>query len=127
MNITKSRRNNILFIIVIALLIISQTRQAIQVLLHKGIALISPTAINQNQQIVLEHYDWKLIDENGVVFNFEEKKGKVVLVNFWVTWCPPCIAGMPSMQELYNDYNDKIEFVFVSNESSKIILYIRKH
>ncbi len=121
MNMSKSRRNNLIFLIVIVLLIIPQTRQPIQVLLHKGIALISPVSINKNKQTVLEHYDWKLIDENSVPFNFKNTKGKVVFVNFWATWCPPCKAEMPSIQELYNDYNDKIEFVFVSDESSEII------
>ena len=121
MRITKSRRNNILFLLIMTLLIIPQTRQSIQILLHKGLALISPTTININKQIVLENYDWNLIDGNGVAFNFEQTKGKVVLVNFWATWCPPCIAEMPSLKELHNDYSDKIEFVFVSNESSKTI------
>ena len=45
----------------------------------------------------------------------------MVLVNFWATWCPPCIAEMPSMQLLYEDYKDKIEFVFVSNEEFSVI------
>ena len=121
MSITKSRRNNIIFIIVIGLLIIPKTRQPIQVLLHKGLALIIPMTINQNEQFSLESYNWKLKDKNGDIFNFEETKGKVVLVSFWATWCPPCIAEMPSMHKLFNDYNDKIEFVFVSNESSKVI------
>lgn len=121
MPVSKSQKKNILFLIVIAVLIIPQTRQPIQVFLHKGLALISPSVTNQNKQVTLENYNWKLKDINGKVFNFEETKGKVVLINFWATWCPPCIAEMPSMQSLYDDYGNKIEFVFVSNESKTVI------
>lgn len=100
---------------------IPQTRKPIQVFIQKGLALISPSVVNTNKQSIITDYNWKLKDENGVVFNFEETKGKVVLINFWATWCPPCIAEMPSLQKLYDDYNDKVEFIFISNESFKTI------
>ncbi|MEP4781473.1 MAG: TlpA disulfide reductase family protein [Algibacter sp.] len=89
--------------------------------MNKGLALISPSVVAKENQNKLNSYNWKLRDYNGSIFNFETVKGKVVLINFWATWCPPCIAEMPSMQSLYNDYSDKIEFVFVSNESSQTI------
>lgn len=121
MKITKSKRNNIIFLIVFAVLLIPQTRKPIQVFLQKGLALISPPVINENKQSSITDYNWKLKDESGTILNFEDTKEKVVLVNFWATWCPPCIAEMPSLQKLYNDYNNKIEFVFVSDESFKTI------
>ena len=121
MKINTSKRNNIIFLIVIAVFLIPQTRKPIQVLLHKGLALISPSVINNEETSVYVDYNWKLKEENGTVLNFETIKGKVVLVNFWATWCPPCIAEMPSIQKLYDDYKDKITFVFVSNENWSII------
>lgn len=46
---------------------------------------------------------------------FESKKGKVVLVNFWATWCKPCVAEFPELLKLYTNYKDKgFELVFLS-------------
>ena len=128
MKISKPRIKNIIFLIVLGLLLIPQTRQPIQVLLHKGLAFFSPSTINESKQVAVNNYNWKLKDENGAVLNFDKLKGKVILVNFWATWCPPCVAEMPSMQKLYNDYNDKVVFVFVSNEAhSKINQFLSKN
>ena len=47
-------------------------------------------------------------------------KGKVVVVDFWATWCGPCVAEMPNMKKLYAEYHDKgVEFVGVSLDSPK--------
>ena len=43
------------------------------------------------------------------------KKGNVVLVNFWATWCKPCIAEFPELVKIYNEYSDKgVEIIFIS-------------
>lgn len=116
MKLSKSQISNLIFLIVIAILVIPQTRKPIQVFLNKGMALISPSIEKNDKQKTLKNYNWKLKDEEGNVYDFEDTKGKVVFVNFWATWCPPCIAEMPSIQKLYDDYNDKIEFLLVTND-----------
>ena len=60
-------------------------------------------------------YNFVLIDQEGNRKSFTDFKDKVVFVNFWATWCPPCIAEMPDINGLYQEANsDDIEFVLIS-------------
>jgi len=128
MKFTKSHRNNIIFLIVITLLIIPQTRQPIQIFIHKGLALFSPSVFNKDESKVLANYNWTLKNLNNNTINLNEYKGEVVFVNLWATWCPPCIAEMPSIQELYNDYKNDIKFLIVSEENTETIKrFLKKH
>ncbi len=51
--------------------------------------------------------DFTLTDMNGQQVSLSQFRGKVVILNFWATWCPPCREEMPSMEQLYRDYKDK--------------------
>lgn len=118
------KSSTLLFAVVITLIMIPQTRQPIQVFLQKGIAMIvKPSLIDVSERLKLSSYDWKLQDISKNTFDFTELEGKVVVINFWATWCPPCIAEMPSLDKLHQKYasNDAIVFLFVSNEETNII------
>jgi len=117
----------IIFIIIIALAIIPQTRQQIQIALHTVFAKWSPDVEKDDNLKQIINYNWQLENLEGNSFNLDQAKGKVTLVNIWATWCPPCIAEMPSLQLLYNDYNDKIEFVLVADEAQEVIeVFLKK-
>ena len=67
-------------------------------------------------------YNWKLNGLNTDDINFDEFKGKVVFLNFWATWCPPCVAELPSIQVFYSKYKDKVAFVFITDENAEDVL-----
>lgn len=116
---TKLSLSNILFGVFIVLMIIPQSRQFIQIQLQKGMSLFSPTIKDEEEQNQLQTYQWKLHDINGDIYDFSSAKNKVVFINFWATWCPPCIAEMSDLDKLYKVYNDKVEFLFVTNDNNK--------
>ncbi len=51
--------------------------------------------------------DFTLTDMQGKQVSLAQFRGKVVLINFWATWCPPCREEMPSMEELHRKLKDK--------------------
>lgn len=51
--------------------------------------------------------DFALKDVDGRVHTISQYRGKVVLINFWATWCPPCLKEMPSMERLWKELGGK--------------------
>jgi len=66
---------------------------------------------------------------SGETFVLSEQRGKVVLIDFWATWCGPCRREMPNLKEAYKEYHDKgLEIVGISLDTNKESLdkYIEK-
>lgn len=123
----KKHWSNILFVIFIILLVIPQTRLPIAVQLNRLISF-SPSEISEEKRDQLQTYDWTLRDNREQTVGFQEAKGRVVVLNFWATWCAPCIAEMPSFQKVVNDYGDRVAFYFVSSEDTQVVnSFLEKH
>lgn len=62
-----------------------------------------------------------LYDLDGKKVNMADLKGKVVILDFWATWCGPCIASFPGMQKMVTKYNDNpnVKFLFVNTWENK--------
>lgn len=48
-----------------------------------------------------------LVNENGVSQAIQQYKGKIIILNFWATWCPPCREEMPELSQLNNEYKNQ--------------------
>ncbi len=60
-------------------------------------------------------YSFTLIDQHGEYINFKNLKGETIFINIWATWCPPCIAEMPDINNLYNELKgENIQFFMIS-------------
>ncbi|HWT26982.1 MAG TPA: cytochrome c biogenesis protein/redoxin [Mobilitalea sp.] len=70
----------------------------------------SPKADNK----IIPAYDFTLVDQYGNKHTLSDYKGKVVFLNFWATWCPPCKKEIPDIEEIYQEYG--------KNEGDVIIL-----
>ena len=112
MNFLKKKWTNLIFIALFALLIIPQTRMPIQIFFQRLISY-SPSEIDLKERETLKDYDWSLSDLTSGRINFSRSKGKVLIVNFWATWCPPCRAELPDLHELYNSYGYRVYIYFI--------------
>lgn len=63
--------------------------------------------------------DFTLFDTEGNTFTLSSLRGKWVVLDFWATWCGPCIASMPHLKEYYQKYAGKFEVVGVVNDSEE--------
>lgn len=64
-------------------------------------------------------YDMKLVDPDGEILDLQSLKGKTIFMNYWATWCPPCVAEMPSIHGLYEKVNEDPNIVFLMISEDK--------
>src|SRR5215471_12826665 len=91
---------------------------------------VAPAAAQANteagagdEKVTLQFYrdpspvgDVTMNDVDGRHISSADWKGKVVIVNFWATWCPPCRAEIPDLIKLQNKYKDQLQIIGISDD-----------
>jgi peroxiredoxin len=66
--------------------------------------------------------DFSLVDRQGKTWTLSELKGQVVFINFWATWCSPCLKELPSMQKLYETVPEtKFKMLAILNNDKPVL------
>ena len=87
-----------------------------------GIATVSHTTASQDaagegtetQAEVEPAPDFTVYDREGNAVTLTDFRGKPVILNFWASWCGPCVSEMPDLQDAYDTYGEQIHFVLVN-------------
>ncbi|SMN10920.1 Thioredoxin [uncultured Candidatus Thioglobus sp.] len=100
-------------LIILTLILPLGTLQAITLneVLDKGKAFF-----NYKQTAKMPQFS--VVDMNGKTHNNNSIKGKYLVVNFWATWCPPCLKEIPDFVEFYDKYKDKVEILGMDYEQA---------
>lgn len=80
-------------------------------LFQPNVPIFSDTAASTESIVDSEDIFFKSVD--GQIVNIKDQQGKVVFINFWATWCPPCVAEMPSIQKLYSNFKKDNSVLFL--------------
>lgn len=64
-------------------------------------------------------YDLILVDMEGNELDLTDWKSETIFMNYWATWCPPCIAEMPDINNLYNQTKDEVKFAMISVDDDR--------
>ena len=71
------------------------------------------SSITNNTETILNKDSYRLLDQYGNEHILSNYKGKVVFLNFWATWCPPCKEEMPIIEELYKEFGENKNDVII--------------
>ncbi len=117
------------FVIIITLLIIPATRTDVASFFIR-ITSFAPSTLDSDEKFEISNQarTWQLLDMDGNQVSFESLNDKPIFINFWATWCPHCIAEMPGISELHEEYKNKVNFILASNESrAKVRAFAKKN
>lgn len=109
-----------LFLALVISMLIPATRKEVSAFIVRQ-TLISPRQSSKIEYLSDKDWNVKIIEDGSKLFDLEELKGKPIFINYWASWCPPCIAEMPSVQNLYDNYKDKVHFIFINNENPSVV------
>lgn len=74
--------------------------------------------------------DFSLKDLDGKTVSLSDFKGKIVFIDFWASWCPPCVQSIPAVEGLYKQYADNPNVVFlginVNEDKQKVIDFVKE-
>jgi len=118
------KTGDILFWLLLVLLIIPGPRKFISTGVNKVFLHVkTPNMAKEEDRERLTDLDWGwlLAWDRNEPFYFSNARDEVIFLNFWATWCPPCVAEMPEIQSLYEKYGDKVFFMLVTNEDPETV------
>lgn len=130
---TKIKKNwgSLLFYAILLVLIFSPTAKSLMLQGFISTGLFNADIKNESVNNQQKAPDFSLSDLNGNSISSSSLQGKVVLINFWASWCPPCRAEMPSLNKLYVQLKNDNRFVFLfvneDDDQSKAIQYLKKN
>lgn len=118
---------NLIFIGLLLIIVFVPSAKAVVMQGLMGVGLFKPdTSKGNNQVISTSLAGIRFKDKTGKTLDLGNLKGKVVFLNFWATWCPPCLAEMPSIDKLYEKFKDDDNFVFIFVDADSDLLKAQK-
>lgn len=95
-------------------------KKLLAVLLAAALCLLPAAMAENNRSEEPVFPDFSVTDTDGNVFTLSEKLQEydAVLINIWATWCPPCRAEFPYLNEAFRQYGDRVAFIALSCETT---------
>ena len=113
-------KKNIVYLVFLIVLLALMAIKPLRDFVSEQMAM-SPTVSKINNETLLSD-DVLNIDLKGIntsSTNLKNLRGKVLFLNFWGTWCPPCRTEWPTIQKLYELRDDKLEFVLIAMQDQE--------
>jgi thiol-disulfide isomerase/thioredoxin len=111
---TKGNLFNAALIIIFAVLVFNPSAKAFLIRGLMQVGLFKPDVGKAVPVSDIAAADIAFMNAKRQTLRVNQLKGKVVVINFWATWCPPCIAEMPSLNKLHQKFKDNPRVVFIT-------------
>ncbi|NOU45845.1 MAG: TlpA family protein disulfide reductase [Bacteroidales bacterium] len=114
--------SDVVFVMFLIAMLIPASRREISAFMIRIIS-VAPEKVKANEQkfVTADASKWQLISLEGEAFQFSDFAGKPIFINFWATWCPPCVAELPEIMDLYLAYRDDVVFLLITDESPETV------
>jgi thiol-disulfide isomerase/thioredoxin len=122
---------DVFFWVMLILLLIPGPRRVISTGINRvALNIKTPGMIPEDKQLSLveSDYNWVMQNEQGEPVTLSQMGEMPVFLNFWATWCPPCVAELPEIQKAWEKHGASVAFLLVTNQEPAVVeAFMNKH